>query len=486
MGGCISNTNKKNKNKASPKRRKAGEDKIENNYVFEKEVGHGHFGTVRVAKHKITGRRYAVKTIEKRKIADEMHMLKSELDVLRSVDHPNIIKFFETYEDPVYFHLVMELCTGGELFDRVIAKGAFSEKDAALLMHKIVSAINHCHDANICHRDLKPENFLFESPDERAEIKIIDFGLSQKYSKGEEMTTVVGTPYYVAPEVLKGHYDQSCDMWSLGVITYILLCGFPPFNGNDNATIFRKIMKGDFSFDFPQWSHVSDLAKDFIRRLLTVDPKARFTAPQALQHQWLTAQAPTHSLDYNIVNSLRNYADSRKLKKEALTVMVKMLNDTEVTNLKNAFKAIDTDNSGTITYQELTSALDSVGLKVAQEEIKRILESVDFDGNGRINYSEFLAATMDRKTYLTKEKLWAAFRHFDVNGTGKITEDDLRLALQRAGKEISDADIKIMMSEADTSGDGMIEFSEFVELMTADEISPPAAKHKPSAPHGRV
>ena len=159
--------------------------------------------------------------------------------------HPNIIDFAEVFEDPRYLHIVSDLCTGGELFDRITAMGHYTEADAAKVLAMILRGIAYCHERNICHRDLKPENFLFETPDAHSTLKIIDFGLSFVFETGEMMSTRVGTPYYIAPEVLQRNYGVECDMWSIGVIMYILLCGYPPFYGDSDPDIFGMVMKGE-------------------------------------------------------------------------------------------------------------------------------------------------------------------------------------------------------------------------------------------------
>lgn len=208
--------------------------------------------------------------------------MKREIDILKEVDHPNIIWLKAVYEDQKYLHLITELCTGGELFDRIIqktnsAEGHFSERDAAKLIRDICDAIAYCHDVKqIVHRDLKPENFLYKTADDDAPIKIIDFGLSRHDTQNfGVMKTKVGTPYYVAPEVLKRDYTKSCDVWSIGVITYILLCGYPPFYGDSDTEIFESVRVGRYDFPSPEWDDISDEAKDFVNSLLKLDPSAR-------------------------------------------------------------------------------------------------------------------------------------------------------------------------------------------------------------------
>ena len=216
-------------------------------YNFIKMIGGGHFGTVRLANLKSDPNvTYAVKSILRANIAKDIRLLEEELAILQTVDHPNIVKFDQCFIDHRYVHIVMEYCKGGELFDRIVAAQRFSERHAADIISQMLSSVKHLHDRGIVHRDLKPENFLMDDTTENAEVKLIDFGLSKRFSEQSEverMHTVVGTPYYVAPEVLKGNYNKQCDIWSLGVILFVFLCGYPPFEGDNNKEIFRNVIK---------------------------------------------------------------------------------------------------------------------------------------------------------------------------------------------------------------------------------------------------
>jgi calcium-dependent protein kinase len=239
---------------------------------------------VRKCQHRETKEWYAIKSIRKAKVS-KIEVLKREIDILREVDHPNIIRLKDVFEDQKYLHLITELCTGGELFDRIIEKtkseaGHFSEQDAAKLIRDICDAIAYCHDVKqIVHRDLKPENFLYKTTADDSPIKIIDFGLSRHDNLNfGVMKTKVGTPYYVAPEVLRREYTKSCDVWSIGVITYILLCGYPPFYGDSDNEIFESVKIGRYEFPSPEWDDISEDAKDFINSLLKLDPSARYVS----------------------------------------------------------------------------------------------------------------------------------------------------------------------------------------------------------------
>lgn len=201
-----------------------------------------------------------------------------------------MIKLYEYFEDETNVYLVTELCEGGELFDRIVKNEYFNEQLAAKTFKMILLALNYCHSQNIVHRDLKPENFLYSSQDENSDLKIIDFGLSKILAQGklQRMKSRAGTPYYISPEVLTGNYDVSCDMWSAGCMLYILLCGYPPFYGDDNQEILQMVQKGVFDFDGEEWDNVSSEAKDLIKKLIT-KPERRLTAQEALQHKWIKA-----------------------------------------------------------------------------------------------------------------------------------------------------------------------------------------------------
>jgi calcium-dependent protein kinase len=278
--------------------------------------------------------KYAVKSILRESMKKDVAMLESEINILKELDHPNIVRFYETYIDYKYIHIVMQMCTGGELFDRIVKLEKFSEKEAAELMNKILSAVQHLHEHNICHRDLKPENFLFKNEKENAEIKILDFGLSKKFSKHEtDMTTIVGTPFYVAPEVLSGKYDKECDVWSCGVILFVLLCGYPPFDGDSNKDIFRAIIKSKLEFDEDEWGNISKEAKDLISKMLHKDPEKRIKISDALQHDWFkkwkSDDVDTHEFHNEYLNRLRNYRAPNKLQYEVLSFLTRNLDTSE-------------------------------------------------------------------------------------------------------------------------------------------------------------
>jgi len=258
-------------------------------YELAEQLGTGAFSEVKIGIEKDTGLRYAVKIIDKAKCKGKETMIETEVKILKRARHDNIIRLYEMYEFNSKIFLVMELATGGELFDDIVKRGKYTESDASSIIHKILRAIEYLHSIGIAHRDLKPENLLLSDKTTHPKIMISDFGLSKLFNEDEIMKTACGTPGYVAPEVLKRQgYDRNIDLWSIGVITYILLCGYPPFYDENNVQLFKQIMAGKFEFDRPYWDNISDIVKDFIRKLLVTDPKKRYTVKQALAHPFIT------------------------------------------------------------------------------------------------------------------------------------------------------------------------------------------------------
>merc|ERR1739846_312412 len=255
---------------------------------------------------------HAIKVIDKKALKGKEDSLENEIKVLRRLDHPNVVKLLEAYESKSYVYLVMELVTGGELFDRIVEKGSYTEKDAADLIKQVLSAVNYMHESGVVHRDLKPENLLYHSPEEESKIMISDFGLSKMEESGI-MATACGTPGYVAPEVLaQKPYGKEVDVWSIGVISYILLCGYPPFYDENDANLFAQILKGEFEFDSPYWDDISEEAKDFIRSLMCVNVDHRLTCEAALDHCWITGAKGDRNIHASVSEQLKkNFAKSK-------------------------------------------------------------------------------------------------------------------------------------------------------------------------------
>jgi len=445
--------------------------KIESVYDMDKKkLGEGSYGSVCKAKHKALNVKRAIKTIPKAQMKN-IERFKQEIAIMKMMDHPNIIKLYESFEDHRNIYLVMELCLGGELFDRIIESGHFTEVQAAILMQQIVRAIYYMHENRVCHRDLKPENFLFLTKDsiEKNLLKIIDFGLSCQFEAGQVLTTKAGTPYYVAPQVLAGKYDHLSDMWSVGVIMYVMLCGYPPFFGETDAEVLSKVRLGNFSFNAADWKNISEDAKNLIRFLLKMNPRDRYTAEQTLNHEWIKNKAPKAqgvSLESNFVDNLRGFRSQNKLKKAALHIIAGQLNEDQIKALRDTFMALDGNGDGLLTAAEMKTGLAKAGLKEIPPDLQQILEDVDSDGSGVIDYTEFLAATLEKRLYIQDDVCWSAFRMFDKNGDGKISQEELKAVLENDEvKDVAGGHIAELMKEIDGNGDGVIDFEEFMKMM---------------------
>mmetsp|Transcript_44586 Transcript_44586/g.95027 ORF Transcript_44586/g.95027 Transcript_44586/m.95027 type:complete len:481 (+) Transcript_44586:90-1532(+) len=451
--------------------------KIDEFYDMSKKgpLGEGSYGTVCKGTNKHTDVVRAIKTIERDKVSDEKRF-RAEVDIQRKLDHPNIVKLYEVFKDAKNYYLVMELCTGGELFDRIVeeadkhdGESAFDERGAATYMQQILGAMNYLHEKNYVHRDIKPENFLLQHPGADAEIKIIDFGLAKAFNKAEDqpMKTKAGTPYYVAPQVLHGSYDEKCDIWSCGVIAYILICGYPPFYGEKDDEILRRVKRGEFEFPSPDWDNITGECKDLIKTMLTMDPNLRPSAGTLLDHRWIkmwteeqktvTVQLPATSLA-----NLKNFKQQARLKKVALSIIAQHVKDEHLSQLKAVWSMMDDNKDGTLTIEELNIGMNKIGATFP--DMDKILRAIDTDGSGKVDYTEFIAATLDHKEYKSKAVLWQAFRVFDKDGDGVITKQELTQVLQM--DEIADSNkIAQIIEEVDANGDGVISFDEFSKMM---------------------
>jgi calcium/calmodulin-dependent protein kinase I len=280
---------------------------IRERYEFREVLGTGAFSKVFSAECRFEpGTMVAIKCIDKKALKGKEESLENEIKVLRKLRHPNIVQLFDTYDEKAYVYLVMELVTGGELFDRIVAKGSYTERDASNLIRQVMEAVAFMHRNGVVHRDLKPENLLYYNQDEDSKIMISDFGLSKTEESGI-MATACGTPGYVAPEVLQQKpYGKAVDVWSIGVIAYILLCGYPPFYDENDANLFAQIIKGEYEFDSPYWDEISDSAKDFISHLMCCNPEMRYSCERALQHPWISGNtARTKDIHGSVATHLR-------------------------------------------------------------------------------------------------------------------------------------------------------------------------------------
>ncbi|KAJ6892676.1 calcium-dependent protein kinase 1-like [Populus alba x Populus x berolinensis] len=447
-------------------------------YSLGKKLGQGQFGTTFLCVEKATKKEFACKSIAKRKLLtdEDVEDVRREIQIMHHLaGHPNVISIKGAYEDAMAVHVVMELCAGGELFDRIIQRGHYTERKAAELTRTIVGVVEACHSLGVMHRDLKPENFLFVNGKEDSLLKTIDFGLSVFFKPGERFSDVVGSPYYVAPEVLKKRYGPEADVWSAGVIVYILLSGVPPFWAENEEGIFEQVLHGDLDFSSDPWPSISESAKDLVRRMLVRDPRRRLTAHEVLCHPWVQEDgvAPDKPLDSAVLSRLKQFSAMNKFKKMALRVIAETLSEEEIAGLREMFKMIDTDGSGHITFEELKAGLKRFGANLKESEIYDLMHAADVDNSGTIDYGEFIAATLHLNKIERDDHLFAAFSYFDKDGSGYITPDELQKACEEFGWE--DVRLEEMIREVDQDNDGRIDYNEFVAMMQKGNVASPAS-----------
>ncbi|GMF13310.1 unnamed protein product [Phytophthora lilii] len=302
-----------------------GARRFADEYTLGKELGAGTFSVVREATHKATGQRFAIKCIKRAQLSnDDLQALVAEVKILREMQHPHIVKLYDVFQEDKYFFLVTEYMPGGELFERIVKKNFYSEREARDLVKVLLETIAFCHDADVVHRDLKPENLLLSSAEDDADIKLADFGFAKKAAiqNGDAgLSTACGTPGYVAPEILMSKpYGKEVDIWSIGVITYILLCGYPPFHHDNQGVLFRLIKAGRYEFDSPYWDDVSAEAKDLISKMLVLKPADRWSARQLLEHPWIAGDAVKDVQLTTALQELRKFNARRKFRAAVSTV----------------------------------------------------------------------------------------------------------------------------------------------------------------------
>ncbi|XP_010459535.1 PREDICTED: calcium-dependent protein kinase 10 [Camelina sativa] len=445
---------------------------ITDKYILGRELGRGEFGITYLCTDRETHEALACKSISKRKLrtAVDIEDVRREVAIMSTLpEHPNVVKLKASYEDSENVHLVMELCEGGELFDRIVARGHYTERAAAAVARTIAEVVMMCHSNGVMHRDLKPENFLFANKKENSPLKAIDFGLSVFFKPGDKFTEIVGSPYYMAPEVLKRDYGPGVDVWSAGVIIYILLCGVPPFWAETEQGVALAILRGVLDFKRDPWPQISESAKSLVRQMLDPDPTKRLTAQQVLAHPWIqnAKKAPNVPLGDIVRSRLKQFSMMNRFKKKVLRVIAEHMSIQEVEVIKNMFSLMDDDKDGKITYEELKAGLQKVGSQLGEPEIKMLMEVADVDGNGVLDYGEFVAVIIHLQKIENDELFKLAFMFFDKDGSTYIELDELREAL---ADELGEPDISVLndiMREVDTDKDGRINYDEFVVMMKA-------------------
>ena len=445
--------------------------KFQEIYRISTVLGSGTYGEVRLCFHRESNERRAVKIFKKQLYQSEIKKasLISEITTLKSLDHPNIIRVYEFFEDERRLYIVMEYCSGGELFGEIVKRKSFNEINAAQIMYQIFSALAYMHGKNIVHRDLKPENILLEDQHDVLNIKVIDFGTAVHVGEGKTIRGMVGTPYYLAPEVIAADYDCLADTWSAGVILYILLSGQPPFPGTSDAEIMAKIGMGVFNYSQEVWGKISLDAVDLINALLC--PKnARISAAQALNHKWVDHKAFRPMCNEDILNGVLHklsvFHSTNKLRDAVHTfITTQCVSMKETRILREVFKTIDKNGDGKLSIEELIEQYShTMAIEEATKEAERIMKEVDTDNNGFIDYSEFLKANLDIRKVMSNENLKSAFRMFDKDNSGTISAQELKQVLQ-GDMDSEDNVWQEIIQLVDQNGDGEIDLHEFQDIV---------------------
>lgn len=440
-------------------------------YRTGKILGSGSFGEVRKVVHRETNEIRAVKIFRKDLAVSNLTIekLMEEIQILKILDHPNIIRLYEFFEDAKRFYIIMELCGGGELFDEILNKQSFSEGVAATIVYQLISAVGYMHSKNVIHRDLKPENILLEEKGDVMNIKLIDFGAAVQFKPGNTVKGPIGTAYYIAPEVIKGSYNEKCDLWSCGVIIFILLAGYPPFDGHNDEEILEKIKKLRPNFDNDVWKTISAEAKDIVSLLLT-NSHERISANEALNHKWFRKRIKSLSVPSTVVtqtiHNLKSFHKSSKLREAVNTfIATQCLSISDTKELRQVFTEMDTNGDGKLSKEELFNYFcKEIGEEAANEEVLKIFSEVDTDNNGFVDYTEFLKASIDDKTLSNKQYLKRAFDLFDKDSSGSISASELKKILS-GGNLCEDTVWTQIIKEVDENGDGEIDLNEFEKII---------------------
>ena len=446
-------------------------------YTILKTLGEGSFGKVHLVQHNIGGMIRAIKIIKKIRVenySNETSVL-NELNILKKLDHQNIVKIFEFYSDSNYYYLVMEYCSGGDLFD-LMQKSIFNEAQVACIMYQILSAINYCHKMKIMHRDLKPENILITKIEKNGivRIKICDFGTSQIFNLGDVQKNVIGSLYYMAPEVFSKNYDFKCDLWSCGVMMYILLTKNIPFNGENKDEIKSEIIKGKYNEEFLRGYSKNSI--ELIDALLEKKAKRRINAEKALDYfifkfykcKELINKIKDENKIKNFVENIRKYESKTILQEVTLSYLIHNYFELEdVQDAAKLFNLFDENNDGRIGVNELYDGMAIVtGSSEISKEVVDIFNNLDTDHNNYIGFEEFLKAAVDKKVFLDEKILRFAFNHFDKNKNGEIGYEDIAEVFKDNVKSSSvEKTLREIINEVDSDKNGKISFEEFWKMM---------------------
>ena len=411
---------------------------------------------------------------------EEEKEILNEANILKTMDHPNIVKIFEFYSNEENFSIIMENCKGGSLAAEIFNQGPFNEDYASYVMFQLFSAINYYNGLNIIHRNLKAENILIANKNKANNfpyVKISDFGMSKIIDRQKMQSSLVGTIYYVAPEVLKQKYNEKCDLWSCGVIMYFILSKNFPFSGTFNDEIYKKILKGEYDTTIPPLDKLSPNALDLMQKLLTLDIDKRITVQEALNHPWIKEHNSKElfnkiydeKIAEKLLNNLKNYKRNSILQETALAFLVHNFPQMkDVINACKLFNQIDLNGDGKITGKELYLGLKQrLNSDSLEDDVRNIFKNLDMNNDGYIEYEEFVRASVSKEKFMGENALKFAFRFFDKDDSGKITFSEIETVFKNSvtDKEHMEEAFNKIIFEVDINRDGQISFEEFSRVM---------------------
>lgn len=425
------------------------EEPITNFYEMGKILGSGKYGVVRKGTSiKNPDFNVAIKVIDMSKLSSQFHSLIQEILTLKKVDHPNIVSIYEMFKDDEKLYLVMEFVEGQELFDFVTERFKLMESEACEIIEQLVKTIRYLNTLGVCHRDLKPENIIINK--DTLQIKLIDFGLSAYFDESSQLKSKVGTPYYVAPEVLDGSYGKECDMWSIGVITYILLVGYPPFNSKNMRTIYEKIRQAKPEYYQSEWESLSKEALDFTNRLLQKDLNKRMSPRKALAHAWIVKKNSfAGEISPKVLKRLANFRSPDKLKKEIYHFLACNIKAETINQMNVYFNSLDKDKTGMISIEDVLNKFQELNFRSSR--LTNLQELHAKNKNLKINYSDFITRVVDITREVEHDDLIKAFQHFDSDNSGKITKEDLKNLMKRKGENLNDQELEELLNQVDSS-----------------------------------
>lgn len=444
-------------------------DDINDYFDFHATIGTGHFGAVKHATSKTSGKEWAVKVVKLNNEVDK-DALRNEINILKRLHHPQIVRVIASYEDKEHMYMIMQLCKGKELYEHLYKeKREFSEEDVRKIIRGLLRAIAFLHSNFITHRDLKLENLLLENAENPGSLKLCDFGLSTRFKRGEKLQKSLGTIDYVAPEVLDGEYNEKCDLWSVGVICFELLTGVSPFHAPTIDETMGKIFDGILIFEDSIWKNFSPHAITFIKSLVKENVDARLSAEQALDHKWLadpeqsaTGNARLQTNKRLLLTNMLSFSRCRKMKQTALLSVALGISEDHIQQEMAAevFHSMDTSKKGSLTRSEFCNSMIECG--ISQSDADDLFTRINQSKSGNINFLEFIAAVMDQRE-IGQNTIKEAFGLLDGEKKGRLSI----VGLQDVFKNSMVAeDVKEMIASADKKGDGFVEFSEFQDMFT--------------------